>query len=1207
MIGTLLRNRYRIDAKLGEGGMGVVYRAHDSLLQRPVAIKTLSPALFGEEGTRRILREAQSAAKLNHPHIVSIFDAVEEGGQFAIVMELVEGQTLRELLPVPVPRLVEITLQVLEGLEYAHGQGIVHRDIKPENIIVTKEGTAKLMDFGLARSEGRSRLTVTGMVVGTVAYLAPEQALGGQVDGRSDLYALGAVLYEAVAGRPPFESEDPISVITQHINVPPVAPHWHNPAVPVALENVILKLLAKDPARRYQSAREVANALGALRAGVATAAAAAAVEAPMGAQAEKLTGPELVERLGRSPLVGREGELERLKELVDRVIAGQGGVVLVSGPLGIGKTRLLEEAATYARLRGVTVVSGNAYESAPPYEPFARALHELARGVESETLAVKLGEFAPELVGLIPELERQLPRIGERTSGSPEDRKNRLFAGVAHFLGSMAVQNPVLLFFNDMHFADAATVELLQHVARRSQAGRMLLVVAYRPDDVPATPAGRTFGQVIHALGREGFCASIALRPLTEEQVIDLIKVIANHRTRPVVFGRRIFEATEGNPYFIEEVIKTLFEKGTLYIKDGQWSTDFDDIKDYSLLEVPTSVHSAVETRLRNLDDQTRQVLTHAAVVGRQFGFDVLLALTGVGEAVLLDRVEEAIRGQLIREVRALGEDVYEFAQPMLRRVLYDAIPRRRRRQLHRQVGEALEHLYGQRPDPHLEALALHFAEAEDSEKTLKYTRLAAQKAAIIFAYEDAMRHLRQAITTAEELDRAGERLEMMEELGDLAFAAGKRDETVQAYEDAFQFWKSLAGAVPVDGARLCRKLGELRRWAVLNPRSREYIAEGLRLLADTPAHPERVKLIIARANDYFWLRPEAESNYAAAEEDAREGYRLAESIGSFLDMSAALDGLAGMYWQTADFVRLRDVTQQRAPIVERLDDADERIDLYGMLATSHQELGDYGEALRHAEVAHELALRTRRMHGLLHRAESLVSINMLWDRWNEAERWCRHYDEIENQVGTRTTAQRRSVIASRAIAAALRGDLEEARRQVKEFPALPASALPWATPYFRILAALAMRDDDGSRAALVDGLRLADTPFAKLNIHTLALDFASQARVWEYVVELGDDVLDRARRSGGRHYIALTCRALGIHRREHGRPDEADAFLTEAAELFRAMDCRWQLAKTLLELALLRRAQYRSDEAARILQEALAGFEALRAVPDVERTRALM
>src|SRR3972149_265777 len=234
--------------------MGVVYRAPDSLLQRPVAIKTLSPALFGEEGARRLIREAQSAAKLNPPHVASIFDAVGGGGEFAIVMELVEGQTLRELLPVPVPRLIDIAIQVLQGLEYAHAQGIVHRDIKPENIIVTQDGVAKLMDFGLARSEGRSRLTQTGMVVGTVAYLAPEQALGGQVDGRSDLYALGAGLYEAVAGRPPFEAGGP--------------------------------------------------------------------------------------RPGR-------------KDLTARATRGQGSAVLLSAPLGIGKPRLIEESATYARLRGV--------------------------------------------------------------------------------------------------------------------------------------------------------------------------------------------------------------------------------------------------------------------------------------------------------------------------------------------------------------------------------------------------------------------------------------------------------------------------------------------------------------------------------------------------------------------------------------------------------------------------------------------------------------------------------------------------------------------------------------------------------------------------------------------------------------------------------------------------------------------------------------
>ncbi|MGH2348492.1 MAG: protein kinase domain-containing protein, partial [bacterium] len=795
MIGTLLAQRYRIDSQLGEGGMGVVYGAHDTLLQRPVAIKTLSPAFLGPDGARRFLREAQAVARLNHPHIVSIFDAVEEGGTFAIVMERVEGKTLRDTMPVPIDRLLEITRQILQALEFAHAQGIVHRDIKPENILITADGTAKLMDFGLARSEGRSRMTQTGMIVGTVAYLAPEQALGGQVDARSDLYSLGAVLYEAVAGKPPFESDDPVSVITQHINVPPVAPHWHNPGVPQALENIILKLLAKDPARRFQSAQEVLGPLNSV-----TPMEAVPVPTP-----ERLTGPQLVGQIAPGVLVGRDAELARLRELVEATVAGRGGVAIVTGPLGIGKTRLVEEAMTFARLRGAAVVTGTAYESAPPYEPFARALRDLARGVDSETLAARLGDAAPEIVALIPELSRQLPRIGEPAAGSAEDRKNRLFTGVAQFLGATGAANPILLFLDDMHLADAATVELLQHVARRADSSRLLLVAAYRPDEVPPTPVGRKFAQVIHGLGREEFCTTLALRPLAEEQVVELIKVMANHPARPVVFGRRIYEATEGNPYFIEEVIKGLFEQGTLYIKDGQWSTDLDDAvraaaADYSMLSVPTSVHGAVEARLRTLDEPARQMLTTAAVIGKQFEFDVLLAVAGTDETTLLDRIEEALRAQLIREVRGSGEDVYEFVQPMLRQVLYESTPRRRRRLMHRQIGDALEQVAARRLDPRLEALTRHFSEGEDLEKTMKYARLAAQKAAAVFAYDDAAAYLRTAIDAADELGLTADRLGMMEALGDLAFKAGQREDNIRVWEDALQFWRSLPGGSRDDG-----------------------------------------------------------------------------------------------------------------------------------------------------------------------------------------------------------------------------------------------------------------------------------------------------------------------------------------------------------------------------------------------------------------------
>ena len=167
--GTLLAQRYRIDAKLGEGGMGVVYKAHDTVLDRSVAIKTLTPHLLGDEGLKRLLREAQSAARLTHPNIVAIYDVIDDKDARLIVMEYVAGHTLRDRLPLPWAEAVEIATQVCGALDYAHTQGVVHRDIKPENIIITSDGTAKVMDFGLARSEGRSRLTQTGMIVGTVA------------------------------------------------------------------------------------------------------------------------------------------------------------------------------------------------------------------------------------------------------------------------------------------------------------------------------------------------------------------------------------------------------------------------------------------------------------------------------------------------------------------------------------------------------------------------------------------------------------------------------------------------------------------------------------------------------------------------------------------------------------------------------------------------------------------------------------------------------------------------------------------------------------------------------------------------------------------------------------------------------------------------------------------------------------------------------
>src|SRR5574341_1279199 len=199
MLGTTLQNRYRIDSELGQGGMGVVYRAHDTLLDRAVAVKVRSDSGLGTEGRARLLREAQAAARLDHPNIVSVYDAGETESTPFIVMQLVTGASLRDCGPLSVPQIIAVACQLCDALDHAHAQGIVHRDIKPENISIVGSGErliAKLMDFGLARSREATRLTQEDALVGTVFYLAPEQALGKEVDGRADLYALGVILYE---------------------------------------------------------------------------------------------------------------------------------------------------------------------------------------------------------------------------------------------------------------------------------------------------------------------------------------------------------------------------------------------------------------------------------------------------------------------------------------------------------------------------------------------------------------------------------------------------------------------------------------------------------------------------------------------------------------------------------------------------------------------------------------------------------------------------------------------------------------------------------------------------------------------------------------------------------------------------------------------------------------------------------------------------
>lgn len=285
MIGRVVGSSYQVVEKIGEGGMGAVYRAADQMLERDVALKAIRPELSREpEIAERFRAEARTLARLSHPSIANVYTFFYEGEELFLAMEFVRGQPLSRVLsaegPIPWERAVAMLGTAMEGIEQAHRAGVVHRDIKPDNLMLTESGALKVMDFGIARVMGSGHLTRTGLLVGTLRYMSPEQIRGEEVDGRADVYALGTVLYEMLTGKPPFEGGTDWAILRAQIEEPPRPPSERIPTLPWWIDRAVLKALAKSPAERFQSVEEMRRTL--LRQGeTMTGAAGAGRTAPM--------------------------------------------------------------------------------------------------------------------------------------------------------------------------------------------------------------------------------------------------------------------------------------------------------------------------------------------------------------------------------------------------------------------------------------------------------------------------------------------------------------------------------------------------------------------------------------------------------------------------------------------------------------------------------------------------------------------------------------------------------------------------------------------------------------------------------------------------------------------------------------------------------------------------------------------------------------
>jgi eukaryotic-like serine/threonine-protein kinase len=426
--GRILDGRYQLGSLLGAGGMAQVYLASDRVLERPVAVKVLSPPYAQDPVfVERFRREARAAARLSHPNIVAVFDSGSDADQHFLVMEYVAGESLAQLLArqgrLAPRRAAELAVEVGAALAAAHAQGLVHRDVKPANVLVGEDGRVKVADFGIVKAAATATLTGTGTVLGTAAYLSPEQAQGGPVDARSDLYSLGCVLYELLCGSPPFGSgaDSPqVAVASRHVHQPPEPPSAHNPQVDASLDAVVLTALAKDPAQRYQSAVELLDALERVLAGDAAAA------GPAWPPAAAVPTEPLPGRSGRTGVLpaatgpavrgsGRRPGWARWTLPVAGMVLGLGLVVALLWPDG-GSTPTRGEAGPTAA--PATSASSTTTAPAPSASGVDAALANLAAVI---TAARQQGTVDQEAEDLL----HQADDLANALQESPEDQDEK--------------------------------------------------------------------------------------------------------------------------------------------------------------------------------------------------------------------------------------------------------------------------------------------------------------------------------------------------------------------------------------------------------------------------------------------------------------------------------------------------------------------------------------------------------------------------------------------------------------------------------------------------------------------------------------------------------------------------------------------------------------------------------------------------------------
>ncbi len=838
---------YVIMEELNSGAFGSIYRAYQPSVEREVAIKVILPRYANQpEFVRRMETEARFVARLEHPHIVPLYDYWRDTSGAYLVMRWLRAGSLQTRLKqgaMEIDAMLRLLDQVASALSETHQQGIVHRDLKPGNIVLDEQDNAYLTDFGIATDlDVDERLTAPGTLMGSPAYIAPEQLRNDPVTPQTDIYSLGIILYELLTGKLPFRASGFAALIQQHLNEPLPSVLEERPDLPATVDWVLGRATAKDPDARYSdvmalaaSMRQALKPRWYLDTGVETEEKIAGIEPlPYGPDEPKLM------RERSQDFVARERQLNTLNSFLDHSLGGDGQIVCVTGGAGRGKTTLIDEFARRAMNIHqdllVAVGSCNVFSAAgDPYLPFRHLLAMLTADVEAQLRAgvidqeharrlrsalpittAAIVEHGPELLDVIIPAKglydramsvdqngsEWADRLRQLTTADPlgdeQMERKRLFSQFTAVLRSICQIYPLILVLDDLQWVDKTSASLLYHLSRHLAGQRLLIVCAYRREEAALGRDGERhpMDKVLSEVKRIHGSIWINLAELDQAEEQQFVNSLLDKDPNKLTDGFRqaLFDHTGGHALFTVELLRAMQERGDL-VRDneGNW-VDSPTLEWESL---PPRIEGVIEERIGRLSPELRSLLNIASVEGELFTAEAVAGIEHKETRHVLHLLSRELEGihHLVTEQEELQVNQgfltrYRFGHVLIQQYLYAQLGSGERRLLHAQIAEELQRLVQEDWQPFAANLAWQWQQAGRPDMAVQKWLWLGDQARTAYAHAEAENFYSQAV--AELLDQGNIELaaRTLMKLGLVYTADFQMSRAQEAYDQAFTLWQ---------------------------------------------------------------------------------------------------------------------------------------------------------------------------------------------------------------------------------------------------------------------------------------------------------------------------------------------------------------------------------------------------------------------------------